>query len=74
MPSAMYAFLHCKKLKYAKVSVKYILARSPDISCLIKMKIHSSCELEDFVETHTCMLCVILPDRAYYGFVSSLRI
>ena len=24
------------------------------------MKIHSSCEIEDFVETHLCKLCVIL--------------
>ena len=28
------------------------------------MKIHSSCEIEDFVETHLCKLCVIL--RSHY--------
>ena len=25
-----------------------------------KIKIHSSCEIEDFVDTHLCKLCVIL--------------
>ena len=25
-----------------------------------KIIIHSSCEIEDFVETHLCKLCVIL--------------
>ena len=30
---------------------------------IIKMKIHSSCETEDFVETHLCKLCVILRSR-----------
>ena len=29
------------------------------------MKIHSSYEIEDFVETHLCKLCVY-SDRAYY--------
>ena len=27
------------------------------------MEIHSSCEVEDFVETHICKLCVILRSR-----------
>ena len=31
--------------------------------CIIKIKIHSSCEIEDFVETHLCKLCVILRSR-----------
>ena len=30
---------------------------------LLKMKIHSSCEIEDFVEIHLCKLCVILRSR-----------
>ena len=29
----------------------------------MKIKIHSSCEIEDFVETHLCKLCVILRSR-----------
>ena len=29
----------------------------------IKIKIHSSCEIECFVETHLCKLCVILRSR-----------
>ena len=30
---------------------------------IIKIKIHSSCEIEYFVETHLCKLCVILRSR-----------
>ena len=30
---------------------------------IIKNKIHSSCEIEYFVETHLCKLCVILRSR-----------
>ena len=32
-------------------------------SCTTKIKIHSSCEIEYFVETHLCKLCVILRSR-----------
>ena len=31
---------------------------------IVKMKIHSSCEIEYFVETHICKLCVILLNTA----------
>ena len=30
---------------------------------IIKIKIPSSCEIEDFTETHLCKLCVILRSR-----------
>ena len=30
------------------------------LSYIIKIKIHLSCEIEDFVETYLCKLCVIL--------------
>ena len=48
-----------------------ILPRTPHITkivaanqlIIIKMKIHSSCEIEDFIETHLCKLCVILRSR-----------
>ena len=37
---------------------------------IMKIKIHSSCEIEDFVETHLCKLCVILRSRVlYYGIM-----
>ena len=38
---------------------------------IIKIKIHASCcEIEDFVETHGCNLCVILRSRVlYYGIM-----
>ena len=39
---------------------------------IIKNKIHSSCEIEYFVETHLCKLCVILRSRGViYNLVSA---
>ena len=32
---------------------------------IIKIQLHSSCEIEDFVETHLCKLSVILRSRIY---------
>ena len=34
---------------------------------IINKKIHSSCKIEDFVETHVCKLCVILRSRVSLG-------
>ena len=34
---------------------------------MLKKKIHSSCEIEDFVENHLCKLCVILRSRVLLG-------
>ena len=47
---------------------RYVYTRvsSYTIKCLVyimKIKIHSSCEIEYFVETHLCKLCVILRSR-----------
>ena len=43
---------------------------------LFKKKIHSSslCEIEDFVETHLCKLCVILYSGRAYHWVSCVLI
>ena len=32
---------------------------------IIEIKTHSSCEIEDFVETRICKLCVILRSRVF---------
>ena len=48
-----------KKLKYTPA------VRS---NIIIKMKIHSSCEIEYFVETHLCKLCVILRSRVFLQY------
>ena len=34
-----------------------------------KIKLHSSCEIEDFNETHLCQQCVILRSRYYWTCV-----
>ena len=36
------------------------------VHIIIKMKMHSSCEIADFIETHLCKLCDT-PPIAYYG-------
>ena len=33
---------------------------------IVQIKIHSSCEIEYFVETHICKLCVILRSRVFF--------
>ena len=38
---------------------------------IIKIKIHSSCEIECFVETHLCKLCVILRSRVLRVYMLS---
>ena len=34
---------------------------------IIKLKVHSSCEIEYFVETHLCELCVMLRSRVLHN-------
>ena len=53
MWSVFFCYGRCTRLIF--IATHYIL---------YKMKIHSSCEIEDFVETHLCKLCVILRSRA----------
>ena len=46
-----------------KVRVKVEVELSTIQIILLFEKKHSSCEIEDFVETHLCKLCVILRSR-----------
>ena len=34
---------------------------------IITIRIHSSCEIDSFVETHLCKMCVILRSRVFLG-------
>ena len=52
--------VRCKVLGVCLWCMMYVCCLPQDI---IKMKIHSSCEIEDFVETHLCKLCVMLRSR-----------
>ena len=55
--------LHATPLHYRSQEVDpYHPIHAYYITCT-KIKIQSSCEIEDFVETHLCKLCVILRSR-----------
>ena len=47
---------------------------------IIKNETHSSCEIEDFVETHLCKLCVILRSLVlrvvcpHYTYIITIKI
>ena len=58
---------HTQRLRFAGGCCRRLRLRKEKynkIENIIKIKIHSSCEIEDFVETHLCKLCVILRSRA----------
>ena len=46
-----------------KVNRVKLVSLCAEIYILLKMKIHSSCEIEDFVKNHLCKLCVIVRSR-----------
>ena len=73
----MLSFLHTTKwqesyhgascsLKIRTRTYRICSAVKPMLLYIIKIKIHSSCEIEYFVETHLCKLCVILRSRVVY--------
>ena len=49
-----------RQFKDRDTSYKYSRRGGYAMSYIIKIKIHSSCEIEYFVEIHLCTLCVIL--------------
>ena len=58
---------HLCKLRNTPVARFYKIFMSQNLisnsNNIMKIKIHSSCEIEYFVETHLCKLCVILRSR-----------
>ena len=46
-----------------RIHVPVTQKKRTGLTYIIKIKIHSSCEIEYFVETHLCKLCVILRSR-----------
>ena len=59
----IFTFFLNQGTSYSECSRQYAYKCSLQIY-IIKIKIHSSCEIEDFVETHLFKLCVILRSRA----------
>ena len=43
--------------------IQYVYTRLNIYIYILKIHLHSSCEIEYFVETHLCKLCVILQSR-----------
>ena len=64
-----FSVINCKWVKTGGRMIKYQVLGS---SIIIKIKIHSSCEIEDFVETHLCKLCVILLCQYYTTAVTDV--
>ena len=65
-PSVCLCFPYVRNILYLEhVSSMCVYVRTIMVVIILKIKIHSpsSCEIEDFVETHLCKLCVILRSR-----------
>ena len=56
---------------YLRVCMLRVASGFPVLQYSIKIEIHFSCEIEDFVETHLCKLCVILRYIVCSFFLSS---
>ena len=67
---------NCPQLIYMSISWHYFTFNTRELCIILlyKMKTQPSCEIEDFVETHLCKLCVILSIARITGCVSSLSI
>ena len=60
-----------KSTRYVYIYIFFSMYRKG--SNIITIKIHFSCEIEYFVKTHLCKLCVIHSDRAYYGLCVRIK-